>query len=54
MNFARDFLRIVYDILLKKDLAVLDQDVFTEHFLRSKKDHFRALLGGFRDIVYQA
>lgn len=42
MNFARDFLRIGYDILSKKDLAALGQDVFTEHFLSSKEERKRS------------
>ena len=42
MDFARDFLRIVYDILSKKDLSALGQGVFTEHFLNSKEEGKRS------------
>ncbi|MBY0462165.1 MAG: WGR domain-containing protein [Alphaproteobacteria bacterium] len=42
MDFARDFLRIVYDILSKKDLAAFGQGVFAEHFLISKEEGKRS------------
>jgi hypothetical protein len=38
VNFARDFLRIFYGILSKKDLVFLDYYVFGEHFLGSKEE----------------
>jgi hypothetical protein len=42
VDFARDFLRIVYDILSKKDLAALGQSIFAEHFLSSKEEGKRS------------